>query len=587
MKPEKPKKLSFKKIYLNLDKILFLFFLIFMLVDYIWLPLNSLIAGFLLSQTGYLFISYNNVFEILKHAPLVSLGFLILIAINLLVAYFQLSLLFIGARHLLYHEKRTLIEYSRKVFRESIAFMKRLTLSKALFIFVYIAMIFPFIRKIFKIYYFNKIVIPEFIQTYMEDKYWIWWLAIIILSILFLYVSVKLIFVLPKIFYDKMTVKEAVVYSLEKTRNHFWFYAWHLFLIVVKTNLFFYLPLIPLLMIQSLADGLTHRESLILAISNYILIKNIHYMSLTYFLVKFTSFLTGEELDIMPRRKKDHIMRWGVMGCASIFFAIEGYIYLAAPVVNPPLVISHRGVSNGNGVQNTVESLEKTAQLKPDLVEMDVQETKDGQFVMMHDANLKSLAGLNVTPQDLTLDELKQLDIYENGYQTKISSFDDYINRANDLHQKLLIEIKTSRKDSAQMMDHFLDQYGAKIKVYGHQMQSLDYHVIEKVTQYDKEIPVYFILPYNSVFPRTNATGYTMEYSTLDEYFVTKLWNTKQKLYVWTINSSESFDKSLRLGVDGMITDDLERIKEELETAQEDPEYTDLLLKKAAEIFTF
>lgn len=587
MKPEKPKKLGFKKIYLNLDKILFLFFLIFMLVDYIWLPLNSLIAGFLLSQTGYLFISYNNVFEILKHAPLVSFGFIILIAINLLVAYFQLSLLFIGARHLLYHEKRTLIEYSRKVFRESIAFMKRLTVSKALFIFVYIAMIFPFIRKIFKIYYFNKIVIPEFIQTYMEDKYWIWWIGIIILSILFLCVSVKLVFVLPKIFYDKMTVKDAVVYSLEKTRNHFWFYAWHLFLIVVKTNLFFYLLLIPLLVGQFLVDGLTHRESLILAISNYILIKNIHYMALTYFLVKFTSFLTGEELDIMPRRKKDHIMRWGVMGCASVFFAIEGYAYLEAPVVNPPLVISHRGVSNGNGVQNTVESLEKTAQLKPDLVEMDVQETKDGQFVMMHDANLKSLAGLNVTPQDLTLDELKQLDIFENGYQTKISSFDDYLNRANQLNQKLLIEIKTSRKDSAQMMDHFLERYGAKIKVYGHQMQSLDYHVIEKVTQYDKEIPVYFILPYNSVFPRTNATGYTMEYSTLDEYFVTKLWNTKQKLYVWTINSSESFDKSLRLGVDGMITDDLERIKEELETAQEDPEYTDLLLKKAAEIFTF
>lgn len=587
MKPEKPKKLGFKKIYLNLDKILFLFFLIFMLVDYIWLPLNSLIAGFLLSQTGYLFISYNNIFAIIKNAPIVSIGFLILIILNLLVAYFQLSLLFIGARHLLYHEKRTLIEYSRKVFRESLVFMKGLTITKALFIFFYVAMLFPFIRKILKIYYFNKIVIPEFIQTYMEDKYWMWWLGIIILSILFLYVSVKLVFVLPKIFYDKMTVKEAVLYSLERTRNQFWFYAWHLFLIVVKTNLFFYLLLIPLLVGQFLLDGLTQRESLILAISNYILIKNIHYMALTYFLVKFTSFLTGEELDIIPRRKKDHLMRWGVMGCASVIFAIEGYVYLEAPVANPPRVISHRGVSNANGVQNTVESLEKTAQLKPDLVEMDVQETKDGQFVMMHDANLRSLAGLNVTPQDLTLDELKQLDIYENGYQAKISSFDDYINRANDLHQKLLIEIKTSRKDSAQMMDHFLDQYGAKIKVYGHQMQSLDYHVIEKVTQYDKEIPVYFILPYNSVFPRTNATGYTMEYSTLDEYFVTKLWNTKQKLYVWTINSSESFDKSLRLGVDGMITDDLERIKEELETAQEDPEYTDLLLKKAAEIFTF
>ena len=587
MKPEKPKKLGIKKIYLNLDKILFLFFLIFMLVDYIWLPLNSVIAGFLLSQTGYLFISYNNIFAIIKHAPIVSLGFVILIAINLLVAYFQLSILFIGARHLLYHEKRTLLEYSRKVFRESLAFMKKLTISKALFIFLFVAMLFPFIRKIFKIYYFNKIVIPEFIQTYMEDKYWMWWVAIISLSLLFFYVSVRLMFALPKVFYEKMSVKESVLYSLEKTKNNFWFYAWHLFLIIVKTNLFFYLPLIPILSIQFIVDSITQKESLVLAIINFVLIKNFHYMALTYFLVKFSSFLTGEELDIMPRREKDHIMRWGVMVCASTFFAIEGYAYLEAPVVNPPLVISHRGVSNGNGVQNTIQSLEKTSQLKPDLIEMDIQETKDGQFVMMHDANLRGLAGINKTPQDLTLEELQEIDIHENGYETKISSFDDYLNRANELHQKLLIEIKTSHKDSPQMMDHFLEKYAAKIKVYGHQMQSLDYHVVEKVTQYDKDIPIYFILPYNSVFPRTNATGYTMEYSTLDEYFVTKLWNTEQKLYVWTINSSESFDKSFRLGVNGMITDNLEMIKDELETAQEDPEYTDLLLKKATEFFAF
>lgn len=587
MKPEKPKKLGFKKIYLNLDKILFLFFLIFMLVDYIWLPLNSVIAGFLLSQTGYLFISYNNIFSIIKNAPIVSLGFVVLIAINLLVAYFQLSILFIGARHLLYHEKRILIEYSRKVFRESLAFMKKLTISKALFIFLFVAMLFPFIRKIFKIYYFNKIVIPEFIQTYMEDKYWMWWVAIISLSLLFFYVSVRLMFALPKVFYEKMSVKDSVLYSLEKTKNNFWFYAWHLFLIIVKTNLFFYLPLIPILSIQFIVDSITQKESLVLAIINFVLIKNFHYMALTYFLVKFSSFLTGEELDIMPRREKDHIMRWGVMVCASTFFAIEGYNYLEAPVVNPPLVISHRGVSNGNGVQNTIQSLEKTSQLKPDLIEMDIQETKDGQFVMMHDANLRGLAGINKTPQDLTLEELQEIDIHENGYETKISSFDDYLNRANELHQKLLIEIKTSHKDSPQMMDHFLEKYAAKIKVYGHQMQSLDYHVVEKVTQYDKDIPIYFILPYNSVFPRTNATGYTMEYSTLDEYFVTKLWNTEQKLYVWTINSSESFDKSFRLGVNGMITDNLEMIKDELETAQEDPEYTDLLLKKATEFFTF
>ena len=587
MKPEKPKKLGFRKIYLNLDKVLFLFFLIFMMVEYLWLPLNSFLAGLLLSQTGYLFISYNNIFAIITSSPLISLAFLVLIVINLLVAYFQICLLFIGARHLLYHEKRTLIEYSRKVFQQSFLFMKRLSFCKMAFVFFYVAMLFPFIRKILKIYYLNKIVIPDFIVTYLEDKYWLVGLMIFASAWILLYVSVRLMFVLPKILFEKKTVREGVKFSLQKTKKQVLFYAWNLLLIIIKTYLFFFLLLTPLLIGQIVIDNLTQKESLILGVINFVLIKNIHYMALTYFLVKFVSFLTGEELEIMPRRKKDHLMRWGVMGCASIFFALEGYIYLEAPVTNTPLVISHRGVSNKNGVQNTVQSLEKTAQLKPDLIEMDVQETKDGQFVMMHDANLKNLAGINARPQDLTLEELTGLDISENGYRTKISSFDDYLNRANELHQRLLIEIKTSKKDSPQMMERFLEKYGPIIKQYGHQMQSLDYHVIDQVLKYDSTIPAYFILPYNSIFPKTKATGYTMEYSTLDEYFVTKLWYTEQKLYVWTINSSDALDKSLQLSVDGMITDDMEMLQETLAAAQEDPEYTDLLLKKATEFFNF
>ena len=587
MKPEKPKKLGFRKIYLNLDKVLFLFFLIFMMVEYLWLPLNSFLAGLLLSQTGYLFISYNNIFAIITSSPLISLAFLVLIVINLLVAYFQICLLFIGARHLLYHEKRTLIEYSRKVFQQSILFMKRLSFCKMAFVFFYVAMLFPFIRKILKIYYLNKIVIPDFIVTYLEDKYWLVGLMIFASAWILLYVSVRLMFALPKILFEKRTVREGVKYSLQKTKKQVLFYAWNLLLIIIKTYLFFFLLLTPLLIGQIVIDNLTQKESLILGVINFVLIKNIHYMALTYFLVKFVSFLTGEELEIMPRRKKDHLMRWGVMGCASIFFALEGYIYLEAPVTNTPLVISHRGVSNKNGVQNTVQSLEKTAQLKPDLIEMDVQETKDGQFVMMHDANLKNLAGINARPQDLTLEELTGLDISENGYRTKISSFDDYLNRANELHQRLLIEIKTSKKDSPQMMERFLEKYGPIIKQYGHQMQSLDYHVIDQVLKYDSTIPAYFILPYNSIFPKTKATGYTMEYSTLDEYFVTKLWYTEQKLYVWTVNGSEAFDKAVRLGADGMITDDLEMVQLQVTTAQDDPEYTELLLKKAMEFFDF
>ncbi|WP_138335296.1 MULTISPECIES: glycerophosphodiester phosphodiesterase [Streptococcus] len=587
MKPEKPKNLGFRKIYFNLDKILFLFFLIFMMIEFVWLPLNSWIAGLLLRQTGYLFLSYNNILSIIKGFPFVSLALFVLVTVNLLVAYYQIGLLFIGARHLLCHEKRTLLEYSRNVFRQSFLFMKQVTISKMAFIFFYVMMLFPLIRKILKIYYLNKIVIPEFIVAYVEDKYWLVGLVITVLALLLFYISIRLMFALPQLLFEKKTVKEAVKYSLEKTKRQSWFYIWNLLWIIVKTYLFFILLLIPILASQVLMDGVTHKESLVLGIINFVLIKNFHYMALTYFLIKFVSFLIGEELEITPRRKKDHWMRWGVMGCAGIFFALEGYVYLEAPVAHKPLVISHRGVSNKNGVQNTVQSLERTAQLSPDFVETDVQETKDGQFVMMHDANIKNLTGVNANPQDLTLDELTKLDISENGYHSKVSSFDEYLNKANELHQKLLIEIKTSRKDSPDMMKRFMDKYGDVIKRNNHQMQSLDYHVIDQVLAYDSQIPVYFILPYNSIFPRTKATGYTMEYSTLDENFVNKLWNTDQKLYVWTINSSESFDKSVQLGADGMITDDLEMVQDQVTIAQEDPEYTDLLFKQAMEFFNF
>lgn len=132
---------------------------------------------------------------------------------------------------------------------------------------------------------------------------------------------------------------------------------------------------------------------------------------------------------------------------------------------------------------------------------------------MMHDANIRNLTGVNANPQDLTLDELTKLDISENGYHSKVSSFDDYLNKANELHQKLLIEIKTSRKDSSDMMKRFMDKYGASIKQNGHQMQSLDYHVIDQVLAYDSQIPVYFILPYNSIFqePRPQATPWSIQ----------------------------------------------------------------------------
>ncbi len=52
------------------------------------------------------------------------------------------------------------------------------------------------------------------------------------------------------------------------------------------------------------------------------------------------------------------------------------------------------------GYKATVSLSEKSALLKPDYIEMDVQETKMASSSCLHDATLKDPAGVDKHPQD-------------------------------------------------------------------------------------------------------------------------------------------------------------------------------------------
>ena len=49
-------------------------------------------------------------------------------------------------------------------------------------------------------------------------------------------------------------------------------------------------------------------------------------------------------------------------------------------------------------------------------------ETKDGKFVVMHDANLRRLAGRNLNVKDLTQDQLTKITVRAGGMEAKIPS---------------------------------------------------------------------------------------------------------------------------------------------------------------------
>ncbi len=81
------------------------------------------------------------------------------------------------------------------------------------------------------------------------------------------------------------------------------------------------------------------------------------------------------------------------------------------PWIRPekPLVIAHRGYSRV-APENTLLAYQKAIEVGADMVEMDINLTKDGELVMIHDHFLERTTNGFGLVQDCTLDELKQLD---------------------------------------------------------------------------------------------------------------------------------------------------------------------------------
>ena len=71
--------------------------------------------------------------------------------------------------------------------------------------------------------------------------------------------------------------------------------------------------------------------------------------------------------------------------------------------------IAHRGAS-GHAPENTMEAFQKGFEMKSDYIEIDVQMTKDGELVVIHDTTVNRTTDGTGKVGDLTLEEIRQLD---------------------------------------------------------------------------------------------------------------------------------------------------------------------------------
>ncbi|MEU0006185.1 glycerophosphodiester phosphodiesterase family protein [Streptomyces sp. NPDC006314] len=121
--------------------------------------------------------------------------------------------------------------------------------------------------------------------------------------------------------------------------------------------------------------------------------------------------------------------------------------------VGEPTVIAHRGAS-AYAPENTLASIDKAAKLGFSWVENDVQRTKDGELVVVHDDSLRRTTNVeDLFPgrapwkvKDFTAAEIARLDAgswFSPAYAgARVPTLKQYMRRVEHNREKLLLEIK-------------------------------------------------------------------------------------------------------------------------------------------------
>ncbi|WP_412989301.1 glycerophosphoryl diester phosphodiesterase membrane domain-containing protein [Pediococcus siamensis] len=556
-----------------------------LILSFLIVPLMRWFTRLIMITNRVPYVSYTNIGWLFTKRPAAVVELLVLALIILILVFWQFAFLLTGVANILKLQEQRLTV----VLKASLRSLLHLRVSSFLFFIPYFVLVLPFSENYLSSPLLAKIQIPVFIIEFLQQKprY-----AILLAfgTLIVSYLALRLIQALPLMVIKKQHGFTAAKTSWVLTRHHLWAYIWRLVMLgfsglvatgtvsLILYGLQLLLDKTPKLIAFSGAVinmGLLSIWSRIIGaviLVNFILL-------LLMMLDAQAPFVLNVQATKQPKRLASH--RWIPLILVAIFLTSQisfNIYYLRGAVLTQPLTISHRGVDNENGVQNTIPALIKTSKEKPDYVEMDLHETKDHQFVVMHDENLKQLTGVNKAPYQLKLKQLTRLKAHENGHVAPVASFDTYLRAAETHHQKLLVELKTTAHDSKNMLTRFDRRYAHRLMADHDMVHSLDYQVISGLKKLTPKLKVSYILPYNLTFPQTSADAYTMEETTLNSAFVTQVHYNHQAVFAWTINDRDDMTKMFFLNVDGVVTDKLTLLKQTIKSNFDHPSYASRLL---------
>ena len=257
---------------------------------------------------------------------------------------------------------------------------------------------------------------------------------------------------------------------------------------------------------------------------------------------------------------------------------VNGFNMYGSGVNKNIKTIAHRGYV-AKGVENSIEALEGAAEVGADYVEFDIILTKDNKFVVMHDYNLKRLAGLNKRVQDMNFDEVVGLTIKQGDYTSKIPSLEEFVNKAKELNMNLVIELKPHGAEPPNYIDILIDEI-KRLKLENYKFMSLNPKVMEELETKVPNLETGYVIPLQfGNFHHSNVDFFVIEDFSYRDRLVEQARKENKQVFVWTINDSALITRYLQSPADGIITDEPELVKDEKDILENNYSYYDKILR--------
>ena len=258
--------------------------------------------------------------------------------------------------------------------------------------------------------------------------------------------------------------------------------------------------------------------------------------------------------------------------------------YFSGPV---PRLIAHRG---GKGLfpENTLSAFERSLALGVQILETDVWSTKDGQIVILHDEDVDRTTDGHGSVRKMTLAQVRQLDAawwftldggasYPlRGQGIGIPTLDEALQAFPDA--RFCIEIKQDKPKIEPEVVGLIEARGMTEKVC---VGSFFDPVVERVRGLNPGICtgagtlgifLFMVTPMEALRTQeipVDAFQIPEEEAgipVLTPEFVHKAGELGIETHVWTINDQEDMRRILGMGVEGIITDYPDRLKEVIES---------------------